>query len=172
MCSLWHFCCGIALGERSAWLGSNRLSIQFIDHWDESLMDVSLSAVGVSWEKICRDRDRQPVWWQRQAAGAQLMRVDMEPVCVCPEYRWKGGSHCLEGGHMLLEIAYMLLWCGCACMCSGRRIWCSANPLCNGAANPPPSLSSSPSPFLHAEVYVKALRKTITLTSTSPPDQS
>lgn len=35
-----------------------------------------------------------------------------------------------------------------------------------------PSLPGSLSPFLHTEVYVKALRKTITLNCTSPPDQS
>lgn len=37
---------------------------------------------------------------------------------------------------------------------------------------PCPSLPSSLSPFLHTEVYVKALRKTITLNCTSPPVQS
>lgn len=79
----------------------------------------------------------------------------------------KGRVLLFQGRHMLLEETCVLLWSGCACMCSVRRIWCSANPLCNGAANPLPLYPAlSLSPFLHAEVYVKALRKTITLTCT------
>lgn len=38
--------------------------------------------------------------------------------------------------------------------------------------SPPLPLDPTLSLFLHAEVYVKALRKTITLTCASPPDQS
>lgn len=107
-----------------------------------------------------------------QRIGVRCTRVSV-CVYVCHDInRWEGPI-VLRTTHVAPEIKHVVVVvCGSVCMCNGRRIWCSANPLCNGAANPPPSPSSSLSPFLHTEVYIKALRKTITLSCTSPLDQS
>lgn len=156
-------------GERSAWLWSYRLSIHHIDHWDESLTDPTV--IVYSWCLVGNDmwRDRRLKCWQRQAADACGLETCVSYILM------KGRVQFFEENMLLCKACMLLLWCGYACMFNEMRIWCSANPLCNGAAIPPAcslALSLSLSPFLHSEVYVKALHKTITLTSTSPPDQS
>lgn len=89
------------------------------------------------------------------------------------------GSLCLREGHMLLRKSIMFWFrSGRASLCNARRIWCSANPLCDGAAStllplppspPPTSPHQAPSLLvLLTGVYVKGLCKTITLNCTQP----
>lgn len=96
-------------------------------------------------------------------------------AAICTDGEERGG------GHVLLQKSIMFGFrSGRACLRDGRRIWCSANPLCDGAAAAatPPTPPTAPSPppphpapsllVLLTGVYVKALRKTITLNCTQP----
>lgn len=139
------------------------------------LLWLSLSAVGLSGEKM---------WvagWGGN--GGKLMHSWCPWIwipCVLNMILVKRRLLLSPGRHMLLWKACMLLWCGCPHLCNEGRIWCSANPLCDGVAAPPSQLTTHTHPNTHYPalslsapgVYVKALRKTITLTCTSPSDQS
>ena len=86
MCGVLHFCCEATLAKSAAWLGHNRLSIHFIDCWYESLMDVSLSAVGLQRGKrknICGDGDRRATWQQRSSCHTADQCGNWTCVCAC-----------------------------------------------------------------------------------------
>lgn len=99
---VFGYCCGLALRERSFWLGDYRLSINPIDCWHESLTDVSLATVGLWWGK---KGDRQARWWQRETADACGYETR-----VCP---WMDEKYCLifsRMAHVARKSVYVVVY--------------------------------------------------------------
>lgn len=189
MCSMWRCYCEVTLKLRSGRFANNSLSMRAAEviAWRmcHCLLRVSSGKSlfgcideGKGGLHICRVVHR---------GGAVDKTVTAGQVWSCAvmwaDKRRVVGSLCLRGGHVLLWKSIMFgFWSGRARLCSGRRIWCSANPFCERAAAaaaatllplPPLSPSTSPHPapsllVLLTGVYVKALRKTITLNCTQP----